>query len=80
MSHINVLQYTIGMHGKLVLENTGVYIIFQTVRYHNFAQFCISYAAVAKCTCRWHSQNYSASQIAAQLVNVTTEQRDGSNR
>ncbi len=31
-----------------------VFIIFQTVRYHNFAQFGISYAAVAKCTCRWH--------------------------
>ncbi len=30
-----------------------VFIIFQTVRYHNFAQFGISYAAVAKCTCRW---------------------------
>ncbi len=29
-----------------------VYIIFQTVRYHNFAQFGISYAAVAKYTCR----------------------------
>ncbi len=25
-----------------------VYIIFQMVRYHNFAQFGISYAAVAK--------------------------------
>ncbi len=42
-------------------------IIFQTVRYHNFAQICISYAAVPKFTC-------SASQIAAHLVNVTTEQ------
>ncbi len=30
-----------------------VYIIFQTVRYHNFAQFGISYAAVAKYTCRF---------------------------
>ncbi len=29
-----------------------VYIMLQTVRYH-FAQFGISYAAVAKCTCRW---------------------------
>ncbi len=29
-----------------------VYIIFQMVRYHNFAQFGISYAAVAKCICR----------------------------
>ncbi len=44
-----------------------VYIIFKTVRYHISAQFGISYAAVA-------------SQIAAQPVNVTTEQRDGSNR
>ncbi len=30
-----------------------VFIIFQTVRYHNFAQFCISYAAVPRFTCRW---------------------------
>ncbi len=30
-----------------------VYIIFQKVRYHNFVQFGISYAAVPKCTCRF---------------------------
>ncbi len=46
-----------------------VSIIFQTVRYHNFAQFGISYAAVPKFTCRW-----LASQIAAHPVNVTTKQ------
>ncbi len=40
-----------------------VFILFQTVRYHNFAQFGISYTAVP-----------SASQIAAHPVNVTTEQ------
>ncbi len=28
----------------------GIYYI---LRYHNFAQFSISYAAVAKCNCRW---------------------------
>ncbi len=39
-----------------------VNIIFQMVRYHNFAQFSIS---------------YPASQIAAQLLNVTTEQHNG---
>ncbi len=38
--------------------------MFQMVRYHNFAQFGISYAAVPKFT----------SQIAAHPVNVTTEQ------
>ncbi len=46
-----------------------VSIIFQKVRYHNFAHFGISYAAVR-----------SASQIAANPVNLTKEQRDGSNR
>ncbi len=30
-----------------------VYIILQKVRYHIFAQFGISYAAVSKCTCKW---------------------------
>jgi len=30
-----------------------VYIIIQTVRYHHFAQFSISYPTVPKCTCRW---------------------------
>ncbi len=30
-----------------------VYIILQKVRYHIFAQFGISNAAVAKCTCKW---------------------------
>ncbi len=44
-----------------------VFIIFQTVRYHNFAYFGISYAAVPKFTC-------SVSQIAAHPVNVTPEQ------
>ncbi len=33
--------------------NVPVYIILQKVRYHNFAQFGISYAAVSKCTCKW---------------------------
>ncbi len=38
-----------------------LYIIFQTVRYHNFAQFGISYAAVAKCTCgRQYFPNFCA--------------------
>ncbi len=32
---------------------TPVSIIFQTVRYHNCAQFGISYAAVPRFTCRW---------------------------
>ncbi len=44
------------------------------LRYHNFAQSGILYPAVPKCTCRC-----SASQIAAQTINVTTEQHDGLN-
>ncbi len=45
-THVRDAQYT--GTGKI-----PVYIMFQTVRYHNFAQFCISHAAVAKYTCRW---------------------------
>ncbi len=35
-----------------------VSIIFQTVRYHDFAQFCISYNADPKFTCRWQCSNF----------------------
>ncbi len=52
------------------MRGIPVSIIFKTVRYHNFAHFGISYAAVGG----------SASQIAATPVNLATELRDGSNR
>ncbi len=47
-------MYLFIMHNKDARYTWKVplYIKFQTVRYHNFAQFGISYTAVAKCTCR----------------------------
>ncbi len=45
-------DYRLGMRGKKGTGKIPVYIIFETVRYHNFAQFGISHAAVLKCTCR----------------------------
>ncbi len=49
-----------------------VFIIFQTVGYHNFAQFGISYAAVPKC--------FSNCCASGKCDNRTSEQHDGSNR
>ncbi len=51
-----------GGHTRLGMEKSVRYDIirYQTVQYHNFAQFGISYAAVAK----W--LNAGASQIAVQ--------------
>ncbi len=52
-----------------------VFIKFQTVRYHDFAYFGISYAAVPKFTCRWQCfSNCCASG------KCDTRTSDGSNR
>ncbi len=55
-----------------------VFIIFQMVRYHNFVQFGISYAAVPKFTCRW--QCFSNCCASGKCDTRTSEQHDGSNR
>ncbi len=55
-----------------------VSIIFQMVRYHNFAQFGISYAAVQKFTCKW--QCVSNCCASSECDNRTSEQHDESNR
>ncbi len=52
-----------------------VFIIFQTVRYHNFAQFCISYAVVPRFTCRW--QCFSNCCASSKCDNRTSELVDG---
>ncbi len=46
--------YLFTMHNKDARYTLKVplYIKFQTARYHNFAQFGISYTAVANCICR----------------------------
>ncbi len=54
------------------------FIIFQTVRYHDFVYFGISYAAVPKFTCRW--QCFSNCCVSGKCDTRTSEQHDGSNR
>ncbi len=54
VAHATYMLHCTALYRDVWYTGTGkvpVYIISQTLRYHNFAQF--SYAAVPKCICRW---------------------------